>query len=161
MVSLLFPLGKFFIRKEETPDSPKQELPQKCNARHRPKGGSYSTTTNSRHFMAVSLLKIHQILMLAFAGLIVEEEVAQMLVVSQPPPWAFLVFLLSDWWEACATSAAVGGGAPGPVPQERGTGRGRLPPHPAALEVTRPEPWNDRRNTRKTFSFPNETSTPQ
>jgi len=23
--------------------------------------------------------------------------------------------------------------------------------------VTRPEPWNDRRNTRKTFSFPNET----
>jgi hypothetical protein len=36
------------------------------------------------------------------------------------------------------TSAAVGGGAPGPVPQERGTGRGRLPPHAAALEVTRP-----------------------
>jgi hypothetical protein len=29
MVSLLFPLGKSFIRKEETPDSPKQELPQK------------------------------------------------------------------------------------------------------------------------------------
>ena len=84
-----------------------------------------------------------------------------MLVVSQPPPLAFLMFLLSDWWEACATSAAVGGGAPGPVPQERGTGRGRLPPHPAALEVTRPEPWNDRRNTRKTFSFPNETSTRQ
>ena len=27
-----------------------------------------------------------------------------MLVVSQPPPLAFLVFLLSDWWEACATS---------------------------------------------------------
>ena len=76
-----------------------------------------------------------------------------MLVVSQPPPLAFLVFHLSDWWEACATSAAVGGGAPGPVPQERGTGRGRLPPHSAALEVTRPEPRNDRRNTRKTFSF--------
>jgi hypothetical protein len=103
--------------------------------------------------MAVSLLKMHQIFMLAFAGLRVEEEVAQVLVVSQPPPLAFLVFLLSDWWEACATSAAVGGGAPGPVPQERGTGRGRLPSHPAALEVTRPEPWNDRRNTRKTFSF--------
>jgi hypothetical protein len=84
-----------------------------------------------------------------------------MLVVSQLPPLAFLVFLLSDWWEACATSAAVGGGAPGPVPQERGTGRGRLPPNPAALEVTWPEPWNDRRNTRKTFSFPNETSTRQ
>jgi hypothetical protein len=30
MVSLLFPLGKSFIRKEEAPDSPKQELPQKC-----------------------------------------------------------------------------------------------------------------------------------
>ena len=71
-----------------------------------------------------------------------------MLVVSQPPPLAFLVFLLSDWWEACATSAAVGGGAPGPGPQERGTGRGRLPPHTAALEVTRQEPWNDRRNAR-------------
>jgi len=128
MVSLLFPLGKFFIRKEETPDSPKQELPQKCNARHRPKGGSYSTTTNSRHFIAVSLLKIHQILMLAFAGLIVEEEVAQMLVVSQPPPWAFLVFLLSDWWEACATSAAVGGGAP--VPRSAGTGNREGAPSP-------------------------------
>ena len=62
-----------------------------------------------------------------------------MLVVSQPPPLAFLVFLLSDWWEACATSAAVGGGVPGPP--EAGTGRGRLPPNPAALEVTRPEPW--------------------
>jgi hypothetical protein len=84
-----------------------------------------------------------------------------MLVVSQPPPLAFLVFHLSDWWEACDTSAAVGGGAPGRVPQERGTGRGRLPPHTAALEVTRPEPRNDRRNTRKTFSFPNETLTRQ
>jgi hypothetical protein len=83
------------------------------------------------------------------------------LVVSQPPPMAFLVFLLSDWWEACATSAAVGGGAPGPVPLERQTARGRLPPNPAALEVTRPEPSNDRRNTRKTFSFPHETSTRQ
>ncbi len=84
-----------------------------------------------------------------------------MLVVSQPPPLAFLVFLLSDWWEACATSAAVGGGAPGPVPKERGPGRGRLPPHAAALEVTRTEPWNDRRNTRKTSSFPHETSARQ
>ena len=82
-----------------------------------------------------------------------------MLVVSQPPPLAFLVLLLSDWWEACATSAAVGGGAPGPP--EAGTGRGRLPPRTAAHEVTRPEPRNDRRNTRKTFSFPNETSTRQ
>ena len=84
-----------------------------------------------------------------------------MLVVSQPPHLAFLVFLLSDWREACATSAAVSGGAPGPVPQERGTGRGRLPPPTTALEVTRPEPRNDRRNTRKTFSLSNETSTRQ
>ena len=36
------------------------------------------------------------------------------------------------------TSAGGGGGAPGPVAQERGTGRGRLPPRTAALEVTRP-----------------------
>ena len=49
----------------------------------------------SRHFMAVSLLKMHQIFMLAFAGLRVEGGVAQVLVVSQPPPLAFLVFLLS------------------------------------------------------------------
>ena len=49
-------------------------------------GGDYSTTSNSRHFMAVSLLKLHQIFMLAFAGLRVEGEVAQVLVVSQPPP---------------------------------------------------------------------------
>jgi hypothetical protein len=65
--------------------------------------------------------------MLACAGLSLEGEVAQVLVVSQPSPVAFLVFVLSDWWEACATSAAGGGGAPGPVPQERGTGRGRFP----------------------------------
>ena len=84
-----------------------------------------------------------------------------MLVVSQPPLLAFLVFLLSDWWEACATYAAVGGGAPGPVPQERGTGRGCLPPPTAAREVTRPEPWNDRRSISKTFSLSNETSTRQ
>ncbi len=64
----------------------------------------------SRHFMAMSPLRMHQIFMLAFAGLRVEGEVAQVLVVSQPPPLAFLAFLLSDWWEACATSAAVGGG---------------------------------------------------
>ncbi len=53
---------------------------------------------------------MHQIFMLAFAGVRVEGEVAQVLVVSQPPPLAFLIFLLSDWREACATSAAVGGG---------------------------------------------------
>ena len=34
--------------------------------------------------------------MLAFAGLRVEGEGAQVLVVSQPPPLAFLVLLLSD-----------------------------------------------------------------
>ena len=88
-----------------------------------------------------------------------KDQEAQMLVVSQPPPLAFLAFLLSDWWEACASSAAGGGGAPGPVLQERGTGRGCLPPSTAALEVTRPEPWNDRRNTGKIFSLPYETST--
>jgi hypothetical protein len=47
--------------------------------------------------MAVSLLKVHQIFMLAFAGLRVEGEVAQVLVVSQPPPLAFLVFHLIDF----------------------------------------------------------------
>jgi hypothetical protein len=36
--------------------------------------------------MAVSLLEMHQIFMLAFAGLRVEGEVAQVLVVSQPVP---------------------------------------------------------------------------
>ncbi len=51
-------------------------------------GGGYSTTSNSLHFMAVSLLKMHQIFMLTFAGLRVEGEVAQVLVVSQPPPLA-------------------------------------------------------------------------
>jgi hypothetical protein len=50
--------------------------------------------------MAVSLLKMHQIFMLALAGLREEGEVAQVLVVSQLPPLVFLVFLLSDWWEA-------------------------------------------------------------
>ena len=39
-------------------------------------------------FMAVSLLKMHQIFMLAFAGLRVEGGVAQVLVVSQPSPLA-------------------------------------------------------------------------
>jgi len=37
-------------------------------------------------FMAVYLLRKHQIFMLAFAGLRVEGEVAQVLVVAQPPP---------------------------------------------------------------------------
>ncbi len=39
--------------------------------------------------MEVSPLKMHQIFMLALAGLRVEGEVAQVLVVSQPPPLAF------------------------------------------------------------------------
>ena len=43
-----------------------------------------------------------------------------MLVVSQPPLWPFLVFHLSDWWEA-STSAALGGEAPGP-PKAQGGG---------------------------------------
>jgi hypothetical protein len=34
------------------------------------------------------------------------------------------------------TSAAAGGGAPGPP--KAGTGRGRIPPHAAVLEVTGP-----------------------
>ena len=45
---------------------------------------------------------------------------------------SFLVSLLSEWRKVCATSAAVTGGAPGPGPQERGTGRGRRPPGSAA-----------------------------
>ena len=53
--------------------------------------------------MAVSLLEMHQIFMLAFAGLRVEGEVAQVLFVSQPPPLAFLVFPLNDWWEVGET----------------------------------------------------------
>jgi len=61
----------------------------------------------SRHFMAVLPLRMHQIFMLAFAGLRVEGEEAQVLVVSQPPPLAFLMFLLSDCWEACATSVLI------------------------------------------------------
>ncbi len=71
---------------------------------------------------------MHQIFMLAFAGLRVEGEEAQVLVVSQPPPLAFLVFLLSDWWEACATSSAVGGGAP--WPRSPGTGNREGVPYP-------------------------------
>jgi hypothetical protein len=45
-------------------------------------GEGYSTTINSRHFMAVSLLKMHQIFMLALTGLRVGGEVAQVFVVS-------------------------------------------------------------------------------
>ena len=61
---------------------------------------------------------------------------AQVLAVSQPPPMAVLVFVLSDCWEACATSAAGGGGASGHVAQQWGTGRGHRPPHPAAREIS-------------------------
>jgi len=43
-------------------------------------------------------------------------QVAQMLVVPQPLPMPLVVSLLSDWREVCATSPAVAGGAPGPVP---------------------------------------------
>jgi hypothetical protein len=112
----------------------------------------------SRHLMAGSLLREHQIFMLALAELrCVKIRRLKCSLFRSLPLLAFLVFLLSDWWEVCATSAAVGGGAPGPVPQERGTGRGRFPPHRAALEVTRPEPRNDRKNTRKAFSLLNAT----
>ena len=61
-----------------------QEFPQKC-LRDIGQGEGYSTTSISRHFMAVSLLKMHQIFMLAVARLRVKGEVAQVLVVSQPP----------------------------------------------------------------------------
>ncbi|MDH3928030.1 MAG: hypothetical protein OEV22_08815 [Deltaproteobacteria bacterium] len=50
-----------------------------------------------------------------------------MLVVSQPPPLAFLVFLLSDWWEACATSAAVGGEPLAPFQRNGEQGGGAFP----------------------------------
>ena len=63
--------------------------------------------------MAVSLLKMHQIFMLAFARVRVEGKEAQLLVVSQPPPLAFLVFLLSDWWEEPLLQLWVGE----PLPQ--------------------------------------------
>jgi len=56
--------------------------------------------------MAVSPLKMHQIFMLALAGLRVEGEVAQVLVVLQPPPfWPSWCFI----W--------VTGGRPVPLPQ--------------------------------------------
>ena len=35
-----------------------------------------------------------------------------MLVVSQPPPFAFLVFHLSDWWEAWSLQAQLWVGEP-------------------------------------------------
>gem|GEM_PF-2077405 len=65
-------------------------------------GGGYSTTSNSRHFMAVSLLKMHQIFMLAFARLRVEGEVAQVLVVPQPPPLACVAHNIF-WGNSCKT----------------------------------------------------------
>jgi hypothetical protein len=52
------------------------------------KGCGSSTTSNSHRFMAVFILKMHQIFMLAFAGLRVEGKVAQVLVVSEPRPWS-------------------------------------------------------------------------
>ena len=55
---------------------------------------------------------MHQIFMLAFAGLRVEGEEAQVLVVSQPPPLAFLVFLLSDWWGGPCHFRSCGWGSP-------------------------------------------------
>ena len=70
---------------------------------------------------------MHHIFMLTFAGIRVDKKVAQVLVVSQPRPLAFLVFLQSDWWEVCATSAAVGGGAPGPFRRNGEQGGGAFP----------------------------------
>ena len=57
-------------------------------------------------------------------------------IIETNPPGHSLCLFWSDWRKVCATSAAVGGGAPGPP--EAGTGRGRLPPHTDAPEVTRP-----------------------
>lgn len=69
-------------------------------------------------------------------------------------PYAF-AGVSSEWLrQVCATSAAVVGGAPGPVPQERGTGRGCLPPGTAGLEVTRP--WaleRQKRHQQRHFHF--------
>ena len=105
--------------------------------------GDYTRWRIFAAFYGSVAFEVHQIFMLTFAELRVEGKVAQVLVVSQPPPLAFLVFLLSDWWEACATSAAVGGG----------TERGRLPPHPAALEVTRPGPGTTEETPRRHLYF--------
>jgi len=138
-----------------------EELPQKCYERHRPRGGLLHNEQFAPFYGNVAFENAPNLHAGSSQAEMRKDRRLRCSLFRSLPLLAFLVFLLSDWWEACATSAAVGGGAPGPVPQERGTGRGRLPPHIAALEVTRPEPWNDRRNIRKTFSFPNETSTRQ
>ena len=67
--------------------------------------------------------------MLAFAGIGVEEEVAQVLVVSQPPPLAFLVFLLSDWVGGLCHFRSCGWGSP--WPRSAGTGNREGAPSPA------------------------------
>ncbi len=45
--------------------------------------------------------------MLALAKLRCVKAEAQVLVVSQPSPLAFLVFHLSDWWEAWTTFSLI------------------------------------------------------
>ncbi len=50
-------------------------------------------------------------------------------IIETNPAGHSLCLFWSDWRKVCATSAAVGGGAPGLVPQERGTGRGRPARH--------------------------------
>ena len=102
-----------------------QEFPQKCCERHGQRGRLLHNEQFAPFYGSVAFEDAPNL----HAGLCGTKRVrmeAQLLVVSQPPPLAFLVFVLSDWGEACATSVAVGGGAPGPP--QAGTGRGRLPP---------------------------------
>ncbi|MBE9534808.1 MAG: hypothetical protein IMF03_07390 [Proteobacteria bacterium] len=81
-----FKLPRFYHRELEEQAGIGQEFPQKCYERHGPKGEATPPRARFAPFMAVWLLKMHQIFMLAFARLRVEGEVAQVLVVSQPPP---------------------------------------------------------------------------
>ena len=69
------------------------------------KGEGSSTTSNSRHFMALSLLKMHQIFMLAFAGAKSGRRGGSGARCSAASPltMAFPQLVLKKWRNSCST----------------------------------------------------------
>ena len=87
-----------------------EELPQKCYERHRPRGGLLHNEQFAPFYGNVAFENAPNLHAGSSQAEMRKDRRLRCSLFRSLPLLAFLVFLLSDWWEACATSAAVGGG---------------------------------------------------